>query len=309
MKRKAISILFSILMISNLCGCQKSEVSVGADKKAENTMAAEDSSSKAEEGSDKAVEDGNAEEDKAGKAEDADANSQDRKEAKETVHVANPSWDYYIAGDTASDTTPLKLVKASEDPNKITDDIEWFEKNNFTRPENKDESYTYEIDKHKPCLIKVKDNKSDKIIADLDFSEYEYADDFKAEDKEFAQQEINYAKVQGNMLYVSIGHNTYAKTSPHNAYIAAINLDTMSVVWKTEPLACNSYNFEIAGKVILCGYGFTEEDDYLKQIDINTGKIIDTIPLKSKADYIIRKDNLLYVRCYDTDYTFKIEGM
>lgn len=87
----------------------------------------------------------------------------------------------------------------------------------------------------------------------------------------------------------------------------AVELDSGSVLWKSEPLVSNAYNFEIIGDILISGYGFTQEDDYLYQLDIGTGKIVEQIPVKSKPDYIIRKGDVLYVRTYDTDYRFHIE--
>lgn len=40
---------------------------------------------------------------------------------------------------------------------------------------------------------------------------------------------------------------------PNTGYITAVSLEDYHVLWKTEPLACNSLNFEITGDVILCG--------------------------------------------------------
>lgn len=37
-------------------------------------------------------------------------------------------------------------------------------------------------------------------------------------------------------------------------------------------------NFLVKGDVIFCGYGFTAEDDYLYQLDKNTGEVIDRLP-------------------------------
>ena len=75
---------------------------------------------------------------------------------------------------------------------------------------------------------------------------------------------------------------------------------------KSKPLVCNSYNFEIVDDIIITGYGFTAEPDYLFQIDRLTGAVLETYKLKSKADYIICKDDKLYVRTYDTDYVFGV---
>ena len=80
----------------------------------------------------------------------------------------------------------------------------------------------------------------------------------------------------------------------------------MSSLWKTETVGGNARNFEISGNEIVCGYGFTAEDDFLYQIDRDTGRVLEQIPVNSQADYIIQKDDQLFVRTYDTNYVFQI---
>ena len=144
-------------------------------------------------------------------------------------------------------------------------------------------------------------------VFELDFSDFEYAGDFKQSEKEFVRQQIRYAQVKDHILYLSIGHLTYAASSPHNAYVAAVDLAEKKLLWKSQPLVSNAANFVIKGDVLLCGYGFTAEPDYIYQLDLGSGKVIDKTAVKSKADYLILKDNILYVRTYNTDYTFRIE--
>ena len=57
---------------------------------------------------------------------------------------------------------------------------------------------------------------------------------------------------------------------------------------------------------IVCGYGFTAEDDFLYRIDRDTGRILEQIPLASQAYFILQKDDRLFVRTYDTNYVFQI---
>ena len=87
----------------------------------------------------------------------------------------------------------------------------------------------------------------------------------------------------------------------------AVDLSSQKVLWKSRPLVCNADNFVILGDVLLCGYGFTAEPDYLYQLDLATGQVLAQLPIKSKADYLILKDQVLYVRTYNTDYTFQIQ--
>jgi outer membrane protein assembly factor BamB len=117
-------------------------------------------------------------------------------------------------------------------------------------------------------------------------------------------REIQWVACRDNILYVSIWQNGYAESN--SCYLLAINLDTMEVLWKSDSLVSNANNFILFDDVIMCAYGFTAEPDYIYQLDINTGETIDKYLLKTKADYLILKGDELYVRCYDTDYVFKV---
>lgn len=225
------------------------------------------------------------------------------------IHMENPSWEYYCATEPASLAAPLKLTKLTQEANQITDTDDWFEKNNLSL--NVEDSGKYGLgipsdENGGKCRIQVVDGEKGEVF-ELDFSDFEYAGDFKQSEKDFVRQQIRYAQVKDHILYLSIGHLTYAEYSPHNAYVAAVDLAEKKLLWKSQPLVSNAANFVIKGDVLLCGYGFTAEPDYIYQLDLGSGKVIDKTAVKSKADYLILKDNILYVRTYNTDYTFRFE--
>ncbi|MCB6608113.1 PQQ-like beta-propeller repeat protein [[Clostridium] symbiosum] len=225
------------------------------------------------------------------------------------IHMENPSWDYYSLEASEPAASPLRLVKLTEEANQITDTEEWFEKNNLTTDVEDTGNYTCEIltgEGGEPYLIRVTKKESGESYI-LNFSDYQFANDFKESDASFVRQTIRFAQVKDDILYLSIGHLTYAETSPHNAYVAAVDLNQGKLLWKSRPLVSNAHNFMIKGDVLLCGYGFTAEPDNLYQLDLATGQVIAELPLKSMADYLILKDDTLYVRTYNTDYTFRVE--
>ena len=76
-----------------------------------------------------------------------------------------------------------------------------------------------------------------------------------------------------------------------NAYITALDRNSNQIIWRSQPLICNASNFIIIDRVIICGYGFTAEPDYLYLIDKTTGNILQQIKLKTAPSYIIPKDN------------------
>ena len=59
--------------------------------------------------------------------------------------------------------------------------------------------------------------------------------------------------------------------------------------------------------MIFCGYGFTAEDDYLYQLDKNTGEVIDRLSLKKMPDLMAEKDDKLYVHTYSYDYVIEVQ--
>ena len=69
----------------------------------------------------------------------------------------------------------------------------------------------------------------------------------------------------------------------------------------------NLVRHEHEGDVLICGYGFTAEPDYLYQINRNTGEIIDRLLLKKMPDLIVEQDGKLYVHTYSYNYVIEIE--
>ena len=76
--------------------------------------------------------------------------------------------------------------------------------------------------------------------------------------------------------------NAFVVDSNNKLVLADVDVNSNSVIWKTEPLTSNANTFEIIGDNIVCGYGFTAEPDYLYILDrytfgnsfLNFGKYI-----------------------------------
>lgn len=229
-------------------------------------------------------------------------------------------------------TGPYSLVEVSSRPNQITDESEWFERNGLALPQYDPEEIPARIPHEfqgatliqtifnpggNTLLLYGKDYGGARYVvaADPRSSVVQYAFDFVnflnapgVESGELNQQRVNWAQERDGVLYVSNGHRTYASESKgKNAYLTAIDLKTGKVLWRTRPLAANTRNFEIVGDVIVAGYGFTREPDFLHLIDRRTGDVIAKYPLKTGPDYVLEKEGKLYVRAYDTDYVFEIK--
>jgi len=221
------------------------------------------------------------------------------------IRMENPSWEYYTAESVVSGTKPFGIKLFEESANEIIDTDAWFEKNELQLTGNSnEEEYGCYID-YDGVIVCI--TKGGEVIAELEFTEFMYAPDLVEEDRDFVDEKVRDAKIRNGVLYVSISHLTYAESAPSNAYIMAISLEDYNIIWKSEPLVCNSYNFEIVDDIIFTGYGFTAEPDYLFQIDRLTGTVLEKYKLKSSADYIICKDDKLYVRTYDTDYVLEMQ--
>ena len=227
------------------------------------------------------------------------------------VEVENPSWGYYCATkDQDEKEAEISLQLLSQKTNQIIDTEEWFAKNDLEQPgfPYSDGIYTYETwgaDAYDTYILAIT-NRETGEITEYDFTEFQYADNYVQEDFAYICQRIIYAQIKDNVLYVATGHSTYAESCPQNAYVTAIDLTTDQVLWKTEPLTCNSDSFVLTDQYLICGYGFTAEPDSLKVVDMGTGKVVSAMSVKSAPDYIILKDGKLFVRTYNTDYVYAV---
>lgn len=228
--------------------------------------------------------------------------------------VDNPSWEYIQNSDAQSTNKRLKLTKISQEANDITDDYEWFNEIGMTMPDRNyfsDQSFAYSLtgeEEYYPYKAEIIDLGSYHTIANLDFSKHRYADNLVPEDKMFVDEAVRYLVSDGFTLYVSVAHSTYASSASHNAYVMALDMQNdYNVLWKSQPLVANADNFIVLDDFIICGYGFTAEDDYLYILDKYTGEVLDRILLKSGPDYIYEINDKIYVRTYNTNYVFDYE--
>ena len=230
------------------------------------------------------------------------------------------------------------LTKVSEKKNKITDDLEWFEKNGLQIAGRKPMKspttpvaqfpgletvgsdklhYALEHDDHfilmyganfaaTTTLLLL--DKEKKVRGQFDFATFVKPPEVEPGQEQLVQMEVFWAQKVGDILYASTGHHTYAKTSKgKNAFITAIDTNNGRVRWQSDPLVCNASNFVIRGSYIICSYGFTDEPDFLYVISRADGKTVSKTPLKSGAQYLVMKGNQLFVRAYDTDYVFDVK--
>jgi hypothetical protein len=259
------------------------------------------------------------------------------------VTLEAPPFRADTATPVQGETREFELNLLSAQPNSITDDDNWFESNQLQRlPEvllpTQSANTSYQtLDEAIPrswqgkklitsifqqdralliygefyynALLLASLNLSTKVFEyGLDFKNYGYSPENIPEERQFTHQYIHWASQVEDILYVSHGHNTYARSSKgRTGYVTAINIKDNRVLWTSPALISNSRNFEIIDDYLITGYGFTEEPDFLYVLRRKTGDVTQKIPLKSGPDYIIRKNNDIFVRTYDTDYIFRIK--
>jgi hypothetical protein len=116
----------------------------------------------------------------------------------------------------------------------------------------------------------------------------------------YGPQEIAWARQLGRLLIVQTNHLGYASDSGgRNGYLTGIDLDTGEVRWRSPALVANARNFVVTRGLIVSGYGFTKEKDWLYLVDPATGEVRDRLALPSAAERISVSGDRIVVRCYD----------
>ena len=115
----------------------------------------------------------------------------------------------------------------------------------------------------------------------------------------------NNAYLKDGIFYGASVANGYAQ--PNTCFMFAYDLKNEKLLWRSADQSYNSMNFVVEGDVLICGYGFTAEPDYLYQINRNTGEIIGRLLLKKMPDLIVEQDGKLYVHTYSYNYVIEIE--
>ena len=237
------------------------------------------------------------------------------------VEVENPSWEYYLKPSAqVRECKPVKLREISKKGNNVSDVSTWisdYQLPSIERNHSEDRWYSYEYagdNELYPTIVYAfykSGVESGALAYEFDFAQHAYPDEWIPEDSPYVYEYVRFAKGDGNskVLYVSVGHSTYRESAPHTAYVMAIDMSDMSVIWKSEPAVCNSNNFVIEGDCIICGYGFTKEDDYIYILNRYDGSVIERIKVKTSPEYFALNDGKLYVKTYDTDYVYEIETL
>lgn len=234
--------------------------------------------------------------------------------SSEGTYVENPTWHKYISSNAKPAAAKhITLTETSKDKSDWLNTDVWREKNGFDTAflSYGDGNYYYAPGDggeygYEYTTLFLYDYQTNELLHTYDLSGLCNGPDSEENRESHAHQYIHWAKAMDGVLYVSLGHNGYASEESWSNYMAAIDMATDTVLWRSEPLVSNAMNFQIVDDTIICGYGFTAEPDYLYLLDKNTGEKVDQIKLESGPEQFEIKDDTLYVATYNTAYTYKI---
>jgi len=251
------------------------------------------------------------------------------------VLVKRPAFPYQSAqAKAAAKTTSAVRVKVrSQKANSITDEADWFDRNILVRPlPALEEDYRYvpaetrwgelKLFRTSPSgehvgiyLMAKKLEKPVDGVYDESFTctavlfnkDYVPKALFVLDDFFPPILEMSQVALVDHVLYFDCNFNGYASImKKKTGYLVALDLDRGEVIWSTAALTAGYRGFLVHRDVIFSGYGFTDEPDFLFVIDRGSGKVLQKEKLKSAHEFLVIKKDVLYVRCYDTDYELDV---
>ena len=221
-------------------------------------------------------------------------------EVAETVEPKYITIDFSGVTETHAEgdsVTPLKWNILSEEDNGIDFADEWYASENLSLPmigtdwnSFSDENYEYLWEGED---LYIYENGTGNCLYVFHYPT----------DKWYVNG--NNACLKDGIFYGASVANGYAQ--PNTCFMFAYDLENEKLLWRSADQSYNSMNFVVEGDVLICGYGFTAEPDYLYQINRNTGEIIDRLLLKKMPDLIVEQDGKLYVHTYSYNYVIEIE--
>nr|MCR5746200.1 RsiV family protein [Lachnospiraceae bacterium] len=232
-----------------------------------------------------------------------------------TYTMQNPTWKYYTSDRAVPTGTLIRLDSVSEKKSDWLDTDKWINDGGYegTSLPYYDGAYYYEAYNPKEYDYMYQNLKvyygpdaSGTVACDFDLSVLCNGPDEKEQKYSKTTQYIRYAKMVNDILYVSIGHNGYSANEKESNYIVAIEPNEWSVLWRSEPLVCNSRNFVILDDALVCGYGFTDEPDYIYVLDLGDGSTVNKKQVRSAPEVFVSVDDELRVATYNTEYIYSV---
>ena len=197
-------------------------------------------------------------------------------------------------GDAVS---PLTLKIVSEEENGIDFANEWYESKQLSLPMVGKEWNNFYDDEYQYIwsgdALYIYENISGNCLYVLEYPT----------DKWYING--NNACLLDDIFYGISVTNGYAQ--PDSCFMFAYDLENNKLLWRSGDQTCNTMNFIVKKDVIICGYGFTAETDYLYQLNLHTGEVIASLELKKQPDLLVPQDNMLYVHTYSYNYTIEMQ--
>ena len=197
-------------------------------------------------------------------------------------------------GDAVS---PLTLKIVSEEENGIDFANEWYESKQLSLPMVGKEWNNFYDDEYQYIwsgdALYIYENISGNCLYVLEYPT----------DKWYING--NNACLLDDIFYGISVTNGYAQ--PDSCFMFAYDLENNKLLWRSGDQTCNTMNFIVKKDVIICGYGFTSEKDYLYQLNLHTGEVIASLELKKQPDFLVPQDNMLYVHTYSYNYTIEMQ--
>ena len=202
--------------------------------------------------------------------------------------------EIHSKGDAVS---PLTLKIVSEEENGIDFANEWYESKQLSLPMVGKEWNNFYDDEYQYIwsgdALYIYENISGNCLYVLEYPT----------DKWYING--NNACLLDDIFYGISVTNGYAQ--PDSCFMFAYDLENNKLLWRSGDQTCNTMNFIVKKDVIICGYGFTSEKDYLYQLNLHTGEVIASLELKKQPDLLVPQDNMLYVHTYSYNYTIEMQ--
>lgn len=215
----------------------------------------------------------------------------------------------------------ITLTRESSRANKITDEEQWWTRNDLTKPvvyqrfpgiakgtipPGAPDSY---LDRKLVAAWTTANGKFYAYGESIYRSVYLLVESLEGEITHLFDARkygnVAWADMVDGMLYLTNNPGNFSAADGGGARIFAIDLQSNLLKWASPEKICKGQFAVIAGSVV-CSYGFTGEPDAITIWDRFSGDPIQTIKLKTAASWMIEKGDRLFVRCYNTDEVFRI---
>ena len=196
-----------------------------------------------------------------------------------------------------AEVTPLNLKVVSIEDNGVDWAYEWYEEMNLSLPMIGDDWDWFYDEQYEYYwyigYLEITEKETGACIYMLEYPTDQW------------YINGNNAYLKDGIFYGASVQNGYAE--PDTCFMFAYDLVNHKLLWRSADQTYNTMNFVVKGDIILCGYGFTAEKDYLYQINRNTGEVIGRLELAGKPDLLVEQDGKLYVHTYNCNYVIEME--